>query len=135
LGILIVTSISAILILVVHTYVDEKTIRLISARRATKHEQKRSLLESQTDWARLATMMDDDIDFFDLSELSDEQLQAMQPIRRFFAERGLSYEPKPAESITIQHDDGTVTTHSLAPQGNLITLDPDVQRYFPVGRQ
>jgi uncharacterized protein len=28
-------------ILVVHTYVDEKTIRLISARRATKHEQNR----------------------------------------------------------------------------------------------
>ncbi len=28
-------------ILVVHTYVGEKTIRLISARRATKHEQKR----------------------------------------------------------------------------------------------
>lgn len=90
-----------------------------------------SLLESQTDWARLATMADEDIDFSDLPELSDEQLQAMQPTRHFFAERGLSYTPKPVETITIQHDDGTVTTHSLAPHGNLITLDPDVQRYFP----
>jgi hypothetical protein len=88
-------------------------------------------LEAQTNWARLATMRDDDIDFSDLPELSDEQLQAMQPTRRFFAERGLTYAPKPVETITIYHDDGTVTTHSLAPHGNLITLDPDVQRYFP----
>lgn len=90
-----------------------------------------SSLESRTEWARLATMTDDDIDFSDLPELSDEQLQTMQPTRRFFAERGLTYEPQPVETITIQHDDGAVTTYNLAPHGNLITLDPDVQRYFP----
>ncbi len=76
-------------------------------------------------------MTEDDIDFSDLPELSEAQLQAMQLTRHFFAERGMVYVPKPVESITMQHDDGTVTTHSLAPHGNLITLDPDVQRYFP----
>lgn len=76
-------------------------------------------------------MTDDDIDFSDLPELSEEQVQAMQPTRRFFAERGVTYVSRPVESIIIQHEDGTVTTYMAAPQGNLITLDPDVQQYFP----
>jgi len=76
-------------------------------------------------------MTDDEIDFSDLPELSEEQLQAMQPTRHFFAERGLAYVPEPVESITVRYEDGTIITHMLAPYGNLITLDPDVQRYFP----
>ncbi len=88
-------------------------------------------LEAKTDWKRLETMTDDDIDFSDLPELSEAQLQMMQPTRRFFAERGVAYAAKPVESITLEHADGTITTHSLAPHGNLITLDPDVQQYFP----
>jgi hypothetical protein len=41
--------------------------------------EKDSLNTSQTDWARLEAMRDDKIDFSDIPELTEEQLQAMRP--------------------------------------------------------
>jgi hypothetical protein len=41
--------------------------------------EKDALNKSQTDWARLVAMRDDEIDFSDIPALTEEQLQAMQP--------------------------------------------------------
>jgi uncharacterized protein (DUF4415 family) len=56
---------------VVHTFTDD-VIRIISVRKATENEPKDSLRKSQTDWARVDAMSDDDIDFTDCPEITDE---------------------------------------------------------------
>jgi hypothetical protein len=88
-------------------------------------------LESQTDWERLDAMTDDDIDFSDIPELTAEQLKSMKPVREFFAERGIPLDPTPPHTVTIYHKDGSTTTHLLAPAGQTIVLDADVQPFFP----
>ncbi|MCP4415253.1 MAG: hypothetical protein GY805_01440 [Chloroflexi bacterium] len=87
--------------------------------------------KSQTDWARLDAMADDDIDFSDIPELTEEQLKSMKPAREFFAERGISFDPTPPHTVTVYHEDGRSTTHLLAPAGQTIVLDADVQSFFP----
>jgi uncharacterized DUF497 family protein/predicted DNA binding CopG/RHH family protein len=59
-------------IVVVHTE-SEDSIRIISARKATKYEQKPILNKSETDWQRLDTMTDDEIDLTDCPEITPEQ--------------------------------------------------------------
>jgi hypothetical protein len=88
-------------------------------------------LESQTDWERLDAMTDEDIDFSDIPELTAEQLQAMKPVHEFFAEHGISFDPKPPYTVTVYHEDQSTTTHLLAPIGNTVVLDADVQSFFP----
>ena len=89
------------------------------------------LLKSQTDWTRLNEMSDDDIDFSDIPELTDEQLQSMRPVREVLVERGATYNAHRMHHVTIYHEDGSPSTHQVAPQGNAVLLDPDVQAYFP----
>ena len=86
-------------------------------------------LESQTDWERLDAMTDDDIDFSDIPKLTAEQLQSMRPAREVFAERGISLAAP--HTVKVYHDDGQITTHLLAPAGQTIVLDSDVQSFFP----
>lgn len=88
-------------------------------------------LESQTDWERLDAMTDDDIDFSDIPELTAEQLQSMKPARKFFAERGISFDVMPPHIVTVYHEDQQTTTHLLAPASQIVTLDADVQSFFP----
>jgi hypothetical protein len=49
------------------------------SRRQPNMSEKDSLNKSQTDWARLEAMRDDEIDFSDIPALTEEQLQAMRP--------------------------------------------------------
>lgn len=88
-------------------------------------------LESQTDWERLDAMTDEHIDFSDIPELTAEQLQAMKPVHKFFAEHDISFDPKPPYTLTVYHEDQSTTTHLLAPIGNTVVLDADVQSFFP----
>ena len=88
-------------------------------------------LKSKTDWARLNAMKDGDIDFSDIPELTTEQLQSMKPAREFFMERGIIFDPTTPHTVTVTHEEGTTTTHLLAPAGQIIVLDADVQPFFP----
>ena len=86
-----------------------------------------SPLESQTDWDRLETMTDDEIDYSDIPEITPEQFATAKPTKEFFAERGIDLNLEGPHTITVQYEDGTSETYE-APRP--VYLAPDVQAYF-----
>jgi uncharacterized protein (DUF4415 family) len=66
--------------------------------------EKDSLNKSQTDWARLEAMRDDEIDFSDIPALTEEQLQAMRPT----AELIPALRKQPKQQVTIPLDTAVV---------------------------
>ena len=66
---------------------------------------KENTIKTGTDWARLENMSDEDIDFSDIPELTEEELQRMRPVSEVipaFARRG-------KRRITIRLDDEILT--------------------------
>ncbi len=60
-------------IIVTITYTEnDETTRIITARKSTKMNNENTLKESQTDWARLDAMTDEDIDLSDCPEITEE---------------------------------------------------------------
>jgi hypothetical protein len=46
--------------------------------------------------------------------------------------RGKHYQQyQQGHSVTIHHEDGTITTENFPKQNDIIILDPDVKKYFP----
>lgn len=79
-------------IVVVYTEISNK-IRIISARKATKMRNKFTSMKSMTDWEKLESMTDEDIDFSDCPEITPEM--AKNPVIR----RGLKSPEK--QSLTL----------------------------------
>lgn len=88
-------------------------------------------LESQTDWLRVEAMSDDEIDLSEIPPLSRAQIRQMKPLSQVLAKRGIDAPQTAVSTVSVYHDDGHVTTHQLAPTGNVVILEPDVLRYFP----
>lgn len=94
--------------------------------------EKNTSLNSQTDWERLEEMSDEDIDFSDIPELTEEDFKRAKPSAQFFKERGIKFDPTAPMIVTEYQEDGTAVTYELPPpKPLLVTLDPDVRRYFP----
>ncbi len=89
-----------------------------------------SSLKSETDWARLDAMLDKEIDYSDIPELTAEEFKRARPAQEFFAERGISYNPNEPHQVTEFHEDGTISTYDSQPAQRVIILDPDVQMFF-----
>jgi hypothetical protein len=95
---------------------------------------KNTSLESQTNWERLEAMDDEDIDLSDIPELTEEDFKRAKPVAQFFKERGIKFDPNEPIVVTEYQEDGTAVTYELPPPKPLpllVTLDPDVRRYFP----
>lgn len=76
-------------------------------------------------------MTDEEIDLSEMPELTEQQLRQMKPLRQVLAERRIPYKATGLTTVVIQHSDGKSSAHQLAPQSNIVVLDPDVQRFFP----
>jgi len=94
-------------------------------------------LKSETDWERLDAMTDDDIDFSDIPPLTEEDFKRMKPAKEFFAKRGIKFDPKGPHTITVHHEDGSITTHEYNPEEEsvneqplIVVIEPDVRQYF-----
>jgi hypothetical protein len=88
--------------------------------------------ESQTDWDRLESMQDEDIDLSDIPELTAEDFKRAKPTRQFFAERGIEFDPGGPHQVNVRHEDSATTSYELpGSEAQLILLDPDVRAYFP----
>jgi hypothetical protein len=72
-----------------------------------------SPIASQTDWARLATMRDEEIDLSDIPEISPEQFAQAKPTKQFFAERGLNFDPSGSRTFIVEQENGTTTTYEV----------------------
>lgn len=93
---------------------------------------KNTSLESQTNWERLEAMDDEDIDLSDIPELTEEDFKRAKPAVQFFKERGIKFDPNEPLVVTEYQEDGTAVTYELPPpKPLLVTLDPDLRRYFP----
>jgi uncharacterized protein (DUF4415 family) len=74
-------------VVIVHTETAE-VIRIISVRKATKMKNSTTTRKSQTDWTRLETMGNDDIDTSDSPEIAPELFakvvvrQGLKPVSR-----------------------------------------------------
>lgn len=75
-------------------------------------------------------MDDKDIDLSDIPELSEKEHLRAKPFRQFLQERGVDYTAIAPSILVTYHEDGSTSTHQLAPEGNVVVLDPDVQHYF-----
>ncbi len=79
-------------------------------------------------------MDDEDIDLSDIPELTEEDFKRAKPVAQFFKERGIKFDPNEPIVVTEYQEDGTAVTYELPPPKPLpllVTLDPDVRRYFP----
>lgn len=77
-------------------------------------------------------MDDDDIDYSDIPPLTEEDFKRAKPSAQFFKERGINFDPTEPIVVTEYQEDGTAVTYELPPKKPLvITIDPDVSRYFP----
>jgi len=76
-------------------------------------------------------MQDEDIDLSEIPALTREQIRQMKPLSQVLAKRGLRSPTTTVSTVIIYHENGRVSTHQLAPIGNAVILEPDVQQYFP----
>ncbi len=99
---------------------------------------KNFLIESQTDWERLENMKDEEIDLSDMPELTAEEIRQFRPGREVLAEHGIVYDAVDPYTVTVHHEDGSTSTHTLPaeptdatqPQHQNVTLAPDVSPHF-----
>lgn len=77
-------------------------------------------LQSKTDWKRLETISDEEIDLTDIPELTPEQ-----------ASLGKRQEGHPSQlhEVTVHYEDGSQQTFLLGP--GMVIIDPDLRPYFP----
>jgi len=80
---------------VVYTERVGNSIRIISARKATKYEVKRYDQNINTDWKQLAAMADKDIDISDIGEIGED----------FFRQADIGVPPKKAVTMRLDSDE------------------------------
>lgn len=89
------TLVKSLIGVVVYTERVGNSIRIISARKATKYEVKRYDQNINTDWKQLAAMADKDIDISDIGEIGED----------FFRQADIGVPPKKAVTMRLDSDE------------------------------